>query len=135
MAVSVQDANCIAWGYARGAPHGDDIPRRGGAPRQVRRGVPRVPGAIQTKPDQGVVKVDRDVDGVGGKPFLGDLERRPRARARLVEQVDHRLAAQCGHLLDRPGRDLLERIRGVEDRADARAARRPASLSRDPTRR
>ena len=59
---------------------------------------------------------------VGAQPLLGDLERRPRARARLVEQVDDGLAAQRRHLLDRPLADLAHRLGGVEDQVDLRRA-------------
>ena len=61
---------------------------------------------------------DGDVQRVGAEPLLGDLERRARARARLVEQVDDRLAAQRRHLLDRPLADLAHRLGGVEDEVD-----------------
>ena len=59
-----------------------------------------------------------DVQRVGAEPLLGDLERGPRPRARLVEQVDDRLAAQRRHLLDRPLADLAHRLGGVEDAVD-----------------
>ena len=61
---------------------------------------------------------DGDVQRVGAQPLLRDLERRARARARLVEQVDDRLAAQRRHLLDRPLADLAHRLGGVEDQVD-----------------
>src|SRR5690606_28884483 len=60
----------------------------------------------------------RDVHGICGQPLLGELERDACARRRLEEQVDDRLAAQHRHLLDRALADLLERLGGVEDRAD-----------------
>ena len=56
-----------------------------------------------------------DVQRVRAQTLLGDLERGPRPRARLVEQIDHGLAAQRGHLLDGPFADLphgLGRVRG-----------------------
>ena len=59
-----------------------------------------------------------DVERVGAQPLLGDLERRPRPRARLEEQVDDRPAAQRRHLLDRPRADLLHRLGGVEHEHD-----------------
>ena len=59
-----------------------------------------------------------DVQRVGAEPLLGDLERGPRPRARLVEQVDDRLAAQRRHLLDRPLADLAHRFGGVEHAVD-----------------
>ena len=45
----------------------------------------------------------------------GDLEGGARARARLDEKIDQRLAAQGRHLLDLARADLLESIRGVEN--------------------
>ena len=63
---------------------------------------------------------DGDVQRVGAQPLLGDLERRARARARLEEQVDDRLAAQRRHLLDRPLADLAHRLGGVEDQRRSR---------------
>jgi hypothetical protein len=61
----------------------------------------------------------RDVDRIGREPLGRDLERRPRARAALVEQVDDGLAPQRRHLLDVALRDLLERRRRIEQRHDA----------------
>ena len=61
---------------------------------------------------------DGDVQRVGAQALLGDLERGARARARLEEQVDHGLAAQRRHLLDRPRADLLHRLGGVEHERD-----------------
>ncbi len=58
----------------------------------------------------------RDVDGVGRQPLGGDLERRARARRRLEEQVDHRLAPQRRHLLDGALGDLQEALAEVEQR-------------------
>src|SRR5262249_37589799 len=55
---------------------------------------------------------------IGAQPLFGDLERGPRPRARLVEQVDDGLAAQGRHLLDRPLADLAHRLGGVEDQED-----------------
>ena len=55
---------------------------------------------------------------VGAQALLGDLERRARARARLEEQVDDRLAAQRRHFLDRPLADLPHRFGGVEHAVD-----------------
>ena len=50
--------------------------------------------------------------------LLGDLERRPRPRAGLIEQVDDRLASQRRHLLDRPGADFLHRLGSIQDELD-----------------
>src|SRR5690606_1306133 len=57
-------------------------------------------------------------DRIGGEALLRELEGDARARRRLEEEVDDRLAAKHGDLLDRPLADLLERLRRVEDRAD-----------------
>ena len=65
----------------------------------------------------------RDVQRVGAETLLGDLERGPRPRARLVEQVDDRLAAQRRHFLDRPLADLAHRFGGVEHAVDLVATR------------
>ena len=65
---------------------------------------------------------DGDVQRVGAQPLLGNLERRARPRARLVEQVDDGLAAQRRHFLDRPLADLAHRFGGVEDRGRSRRA-------------
>ncbi len=59
-----------------------------------------------------------DAQGVGAEALLGDLERRPRPRARLEEQVDDGAAAQRRHLLDRAAADLLHRLGGIEDQRD-----------------
>ena len=48
----------------------------------------------------------------------GDLERRPRARARLDEKIHQRFAAQSRHLFDLAGADFLERICRVEKKRD-----------------
>ena len=71
-----------------------------------------------------------DVERVGAQALLGDLERRARARARLEEQVDDRLAAQRRHLLDRARADLLHRLGGVEDQRRSPSAVRSAMPSR-----
>src|SRR5881394_3082406 len=42
----------------------------------------------------------RHVDCIGRKALLGELERDARARGRLEEEIDDRLAAQCRDLLD-----------------------------------
>ena len=59
-----------------------------------------------------------DIDHIGGEPFAGKLEGCPRPCARLVEEVDDRLAAKGGHLLDVPFRHVLERRSGVQDELD-----------------
>ena len=64
----------------------------------------------------------RDVDRVGRQPLGGDLERRARARRRLEEEVDDRLAAQGRHLLDRPLVDLEEPVAEIEQHGDLRGA-------------
>ncbi len=63
-------------------------------------------------------RADVEVDHVGGQPLGGDLERRPRARRVLEEQVEHRPAAQQRHLLHVALGDRHERHRGVEDADD-----------------
>ena len=62
----------------------------------------------------------RDGQAVRGEDLLRDLERRAGAGGGLVEEVDHRLAAQRRDLLDRPVEHLAQRLRGVEDRLDVR---------------
>src|SRR5207248_4420158 len=59
-----------------------------------------------------------EVDDVGREPLARDLERRPRARGALVEEIDDGLTAQRGDLLDLPRGDLLQRGRGVHQRED-----------------
>src|SRR5262249_43262086 len=59
-----------------------------------------------------------DVHRVGAQALFGELERDARPRARLEEEVDDRLSAERGHLLDRALADLLERFGGVEDESD-----------------
>src|SRR5262249_7198150 len=56
-----------------------------------------------------------------GEPLAGELERGAGARRRLVEEVDHRLAAQGRHLADAPQRDAEERLGRVEQRSDGGA--------------
>jgi hypothetical protein len=46
--------------------------------------------------------LDREVDDVGRQTLRGDLERGPRARRRLEEQVEDALAPQQRHLLHFP---------------------------------
>src|SRR5690606_29384148 len=60
----------------------------------------------------------RDVHGVGGESLLGELERDSGPGRRLEEEIDDRLAAKRGDLLDRPLAHFLERLRGVEDEPD-----------------
>ena len=59
-----------------------------------------------------------DADVVGAQALGGDLERRARARAGLVEEADDRLAAQRRHLLDVALGDLLEGVGGVDQEED-----------------
>ena len=59
--------------------------------------------------------VDVEVDDVGRQPLGGDLEGGARARRRLEEQVEDRLAAQQRHFLDFALGDADEGLRGVED--------------------
>ncbi len=75
-------------------------------------------GVLQALPFHHAARRGRDVDDVGAQPLARDLERGPRPRAGLVEQVDDRLAAQRRHLLDVPGGDLLHRGRRVQNEAD-----------------
>src|SRR3989304_4674542 len=60
----------------------------------------------------------RDVDYIGAQPLAGDLERGPRPRARLVEEVDHGLAPKGGDLLNLSGGDLFHRVGRVQDELD-----------------
>ena len=62
--------------------------------------------------------------------LLGELEGDARARRRLEEEVDDRLAAQRRHLLDRPLGDFLERLGGVEDRGGSASRESGSSPSR-----
>ncbi len=59
-----------------------------------------------------------EIDDVGREPLLGQLEAGARAGGRLDEQVDDRLAAQGGHLLDGALADRLEGARGIEHGGD-----------------
>ena len=54
------------------------------------------------------------IDDVGGQPLRGQFKTDARARGRLDEQVDHRLAAQRRDFFDGALADGLERARGVE---------------------
>src|SRR2546422_9658388 len=58
------------------------------------------------------------VDGVRGEALFGELEGDASAGGRFEEEIDDRLAAQRGDLLDDTLRHLLEGLRGVEDEAD-----------------
>src|SRR5437667_964361 len=60
----------------------------------------------------------RDVHRVGRQPLLREFERDAGARRCFKEEVDDRLAAQRGHLLDRALGDFLERFGGVENEPD-----------------
>src|SRR5438445_7593563 len=55
-----------------------------------------------------------DVDDVGAKPLAGQLERRARARRRLVEDVDDGLAAKVAELDDGLTRQFQKLVRLVE---------------------
>ena len=72
----------------------------------------------------------RDVHRVGRQPLGGDLERCARARRRLEEQVDHRLAPQGGHLLDRAAGDLQEALAQIQDGGQRLGADSPSVPSR-----
>ena len=54
------------------------------------------------------------IDDVGGQPLRGQFKADARARGRLDEQVDDRLAAQRRNFLDGALADGLERARRVE---------------------
>ena len=78
-----------------------------------------VPGRIEQRlPLDHAAGRGRDVDHVGRKPLARKFEGRPRPRARLVEEVDHRLAAERRHLLDVPLGHVLERGGRIEDELD-----------------
>ena len=55
-----------------------------------------------------------EIDDVGREALLGQLETDARAGGRLDEQIDHRLAAQGGDLLDGALADRFEGARGVQ---------------------
>jgi hypothetical protein len=57
---------------------------------------------------------DRHAERVRAQPLFRDFERRAGAGARLVEQVDHGLAAKRRHFLDRPLSDLAHRLGGFQ---------------------
>src|SRR6185312_2716030 len=59
-----------------------------------------------------------DVDRVRREALLRQLEGDAGARRGLEEEVDDRLAAKDGDLLDRALADLLEGLGGIQDRAD-----------------
>ena len=96
-------------GARRGVPHHDHVRRHR---FEVERGVDQ---RLALGDARGR---DRDAQGVGAEPLLGDLERHARPRARLEEQVDDGAAAQRRHLLDRARADFLHRLGGVEDQDD-----------------
>src|SRR5678816_1710066 len=60
----------------------------------------------------------REVERVGRETFFRKLERGACPRARLEEQVDHRLSPKRGDLLDFTLRDLGKGVGGVEDQGD-----------------
>ena len=59
-----------------------------------------------------------DVQRIRAQALLGNLERRARSGARLVEEIDDCLPAQGRHFLDRPLPDLAHRLGGVEQMVD-----------------
>ena len=71
-----------------------------------------------------------DVDHVGGEPLAGELERGAGPGGVLEEQVDHRPAAQCRQLLDRPALDLGHLLGQVEDLGRSAPRSRSAADSR-----
>ena len=60
----------------------------------------------------------REVECVGGKPLLRDLERDAGARRRLHEEIDDELSAERGNFLDGTLADFFEAFGGVEDEID-----------------
>src|SRR2546427_1660184 len=58
------------------------------------------------------------VHGVRGEALFGEFEGDAGAGGGFEEEIDDRLAAQRGDLLDGALRHFLERLRGVEDEAD-----------------
>ena len=71
----------------------------------------------------------RDVDDVRAEVLAGELERRARARARLVEQRDNGFAAQRRDLLDVTMDDVLHFLGRLEHETDL--LRREVSESED----
>ena len=61
-------------------------------------------------------------DDIGAEPLGRHLERHARAGARFQEEIDDRLAAQRGHLLDAALQDLLEGGGGRVDLVDLGSA-------------
>ena len=59
-----------------------------------------------------------NVDDIGTEPFAGNLERGPRAGARLVKEVDQGFSSQRRDLLDVSRGDLFHRLSGVQDQMD-----------------
>src|SRR2546421_391463 len=60
----------------------------------------------------------RNVDDIRAQTDRRDLERSPRARARLDEKIYERLAAERRHFFDFARADFLERVGGVENEDD-----------------
>src|SRR5712692_1445461 len=60
----------------------------------------------------------REIERVGGKTFLRDLERDARARRCFHEEVDDQLPAKGRHFLHRPLAHFLESLGRVEDEHD-----------------
>jgi hypothetical protein len=71
-----------------------------------------------------------DVDDVGREALAGELERRARARRGLVEEVDHRLAAQGRHLAHLTLRHVEEDLGRVEEARQLARPSAPRSASR-----
>ena len=63
-----------------------------------------------------------NIDHVRAEAECGELERRPRARARLDEKIHQRLAAQRGDFFHLACADVLKCGRGVEELCDFRGA-------------
>ena len=85
----------------------------------VRRHRHEVPSRVEERLALGDGRPDRrERDRVGREAPLGDLEREPRPRGVLEEQVRDELSAQRRDLLDRALVDLAHGLGGVEDEAD-----------------
>jgi hypothetical protein len=83
-------------------PHGLDVPR--GVAQGFALG------------DAGTARLE--IHGVGAEPLLGQLEGKPRARARLEEEVRRGEPTKRGHLGNGPVEHLAKRARRVENGGD-----------------
>ncbi len=61
---------------------------------------------------------DGEVEHIGGQTLGGEREGGLGAGGILEEEIDADFAVQRGDFFDRAGRDILQRVRSVEDRED-----------------